>query len=111
MAGSRGFLVPAHYVDDPTDLIDMYTASIVWGLSIGVTIFNVGKAAQQTRAAWLRRKKLTAYVALIWVEVVSSSILGVIVWLHLRGILGPSFQFFFFISMFPTLTQSALLKA
>ncbi|KAH6874560.1 hypothetical protein B0T10DRAFT_521725 [Thelonectria olida] len=100
MAGDRGFLVPSHYVDKPPDRTEMYTASIVWGLSMGVTIFNVGKACQQTKSSWERRKQLTAYVVLVWAEIISSSILGVMVWLHLRGIVGPSFQFFFFIIVF-----------
>ncbi|KAH6887042.1 hypothetical protein B0T10DRAFT_575493 [Thelonectria olida] len=100
MAGDRGFLVPSHFVYDPPDRIDMYTASITWGLSMGVTIFNVGKASQQTLAAWERRGRLTAYISLVWAEVISSTILGVMVWLHLRGVIKPSFQFYFFIIVF-----------
>ncbi|RBR12033.1 hypothetical protein FVER53590_04374 [Fusarium verticillioides] len=77
----RGFLVPDNYVDDLPNETDMNIASIAWGLSLGITLFNIAKAIRQTRSAWNRRKRVTSYVALIWAEIISSFILGVMfVW-------------------------------
>ncbi|EXK75722.1 hypothetical protein FOQG_19512 [Fusarium oxysporum f. sp. raphani 54005] len=93
----RGFLVPDNYVDDLPNDTDMNVASIAWGLSLGITIFNIAKATRQTRSAWNRRKKITSYVALVWVEIISSFLLGVMCWFYLWGVIEPSMQFFFFI--------------
>lgn len=96
----RGFLVPAHFKEEPPSEADMNFASIIWGLSLGVTIFNCTKAVRQTQASIQRRNKLTSYVAFIWAEVISSTILGILVWTYLQGSLQPSFHFYFSISMF-----------
>lgn len=77
---------------------DMNIASIIWGLTLGVTVFNCAKAFRQSKSSINRRKRLTIYVLMVWVEIISSSVLGVMVWLYLRGIIEPSFQFYFFIS-------------
>lgn len=94
----RGFLVPDNYVDDLPNETDMNIASIAWGLSLGITLFNIAKAIRQTRSAWNRRKRVTSYIALLWAEIISSFILGVMCWFYLRGDIEPSMQFFFFIS-------------
>lgn len=95
---ARGFLVPEHFKLDPASEDDMNIASIIWGLSLGVTVFNCAKAFRQSKSAIIRRKRLTIYVVMIWAEIISSFILGVMTWLYLREIIGPSFQFYFFIS-------------
>ncbi|QPC61810.1 hypothetical protein HYE67_004041 [Fusarium culmorum] len=98
MTGNHtGFLVPDTYVDDLPNDIDMNIASIAWGLSLGITVFNIAKAIRQTEASWQRRKKITGYVALIWAEIISSFLLGIMCWFYLRGTIEPSMQFFFFI--------------
>ncbi|KAH7144503.1 hypothetical protein B0J13DRAFT_525876 [Dactylonectria estremocensis] len=96
----RGFLVPEHFKLEAPSEDDMNVASIIWGLTLGVTVFNCAKAFRQTKSSVHRRKRLTIYVLMIWAEILSSSILGVMVWLYLRGIVGPSFQFYFFIIVF-----------
>ncbi|RSL44843.1 hypothetical protein CEP54_014523 [Fusarium duplospermum] len=93
-----GFMVPDNYVPDLPNDTDMNIASIAWGLSLGITIFNISKAAKQTKSAWNRRKRVTAYVALVWVEIISSFLLGVMCWFYLRNKIEPSLEFFFFIS-------------
>ncbi|KAF7559791.1 hypothetical protein G7046_g4349 [Stylonectria norvegica] len=95
-----GFLVPDRYVPDLPNDRDMNIASIIWGLSLGVTVFNVAKAFRQTKSAIQRRKRITTYVTLVWLEIISSFLLGLVTWLYLRGIIGPSFQLFFFIILF-----------
>jgi hypothetical protein len=99
MATENGFLVPPNFKEEPPSDDDMNFASIIWGLSLGVTIFNCGKAMRQTQAAIRRRNRLTLYIMFIWLEVCSSTVLGIMVWLYLRGIIHPSFQYYFFISM------------
>lgn len=96
-----GFMVPDNYVPDLPNDTDMNIASIAWGLSLGITIFNISKAGKQTKSAWHRRKRVTAYVALIWIEIISSFLLGVMCWFYLRNKIEPSLQFFFFISKAP----------
>ncbi|KAI5457769.1 hypothetical protein BGZ63DRAFT_364545 [Mariannaea sp. PMI_226] len=96
----RGFLVPENFQLDAPSEDEMNVASIVWGLSLGVTVFNCAKAFRQSKTAIERRKRLTVYVLLIWAEIISSTILGVMVWLYLREIIAPSFQFYFFIIVF-----------
>ncbi|KAK7432144.1 hypothetical protein QQZ08_001435 [Neonectria magnoliae] len=98
--GERGFLVPEHFHLDPPSEDDMNIASIIWGLSLGVTVFNCAKAFRQSKSAIIRRKRLTVYVVMIWAEIISSFVLGVMTWLYLREIIGPSFQFYFFIIVF-----------
>lgn len=101
MAGDhKGFLVPENYVDDLPNDTDMNIASIAWGLSLGISVFNIAKAIRQTQSSWQRRKKLTSYVALIWAEIISSFLLGIMCWFYLRGNIEPSMQFFFFISKY-----------
>ncbi|KAF4993054.1 hypothetical protein FGRMN_6742 [Fusarium graminum] len=93
----RGFLIPDNYVDDLPNETDMNIASIAWGLSLGVLLFNVAKAVRQTRSAIERRKKITSYIALVWAEIISSFLLGVMCWFYLQGTIPPSMPFFFFI--------------
>ncbi|KAF4967843.1 hypothetical protein FSARC_4678 [Fusarium sarcochroum] len=100
MGAENGFLVPDHFKEEPPSVDDMNFASIIWGLSLGVSIFNCGKAFRQTRSAIMRRNRLTMYVTFVWLEIVSSFTLGILVWLYLRGILKPSFQYYFFIIVF-----------
>ncbi|KAH7000223.1 hypothetical protein EDB80DRAFT_106331 [Ilyonectria destructans] len=96
----RGFLVPENFKLEAPSEDDMNIASIIWGLTLGVTVFNCAKAFRQSRSSINRRKRLTIYVLMIWAEIISSSVLGVMVWLYLRGIIEPSFQFYFFIIVF-----------
>lgn len=99
MAPERGFLVPEHFKEQPPTEADMNFASIIWGLSLGVTIFNCGKAVRQTKSTLDRRHRLTMYITFIWLEVISSTVLGIIVWLYLDQIIKPSFEYYFSISM------------
>ncbi|KAH6967726.1 hypothetical protein BKA56DRAFT_497348 [Ilyonectria sp. MPI-CAGE-AT-0026] len=92
-----GFLVPEYYKPDLPNRNDMIVASIAWGFSLGTLIFNFAKAVGQTRSSYRRRKTLTVYMALVWAEIISSLILGVICWLYLRGYIQPSMQYFFFV--------------
>ncbi|KAH7127915.1 hypothetical protein B0J13DRAFT_453887 [Dactylonectria estremocensis] len=92
-----GFLVPDHYKPDLPNRNDMLIACIAWGFSLGVLIFNCSKAIGQTTASYRRRKTLTVYIALLWAEIISSLVLGVICWLYLREYIEPSMQYFFFV--------------
>ncbi|KAF5614373.1 uncharacterized protein FSUBG_253 [Fusarium subglutinans] len=110
MATENGFLVPPNFKEEPPSDDDMNFASIIWGLSLGVTIFNCGKAMRQTQAAIRRRNRLTLYIIYIWLEVCSSTVLGIMVWLYLRGIIKPSFQYYFFIIVFWSIQVQCLIQ-
>ncbi|KAF4458193.1 hypothetical protein F53441_44 [Fusarium austroafricanum] len=110
MAQETGFLVPSNFKEEPPSDDDMNFASIIWGLSLGVTIFNCGKALRQTQAAIRRRNRLTLYITFIWLEVISSTVLGIMVWLYLRGIIRPSFQYYFFIIVFWSIQVQCLIQ-
>lgn len=90
-----GFLVPDDFESDLPDPDNMNLASVMWGLSMGIAIFNGGKAFRQTVPSLRRRRMLTVYNALCWLEIVVSLILGTVCWLYLRAVIPPSFQFFF----------------
>ncbi|KAF5000195.1 hypothetical protein FGRMN_2009 [Fusarium graminum] len=110
MAPEHGFLVPAHFEEHPPSSNDMNFASIIWGLSLGVMVFNCGKATRQTMSTIKRRNNLTTYTIFIWIEIISSSILGIIVWLYLRGTIRPSFQYFFSIIVFWSIQVQCLIQ-
>ncbi|KAM0200729.1 hypothetical protein ACHAPA_008171 [Fusarium lateritium] len=110
MAPERGFLVPEHFVEQPPTEADMNFASIIWGLSMGVSIFNCGKAVRQTKSTLDRRNRLTMYITFIWLEIISSTVLGIIVWLYLDQLIKPSFEYFFSIIVFWSLQVQCLIQ-
>ncbi|KAM0326110.1 hypothetical protein ACHAQA_006703 [Verticillium albo-atrum] len=97
-----GLLVPEHYRNDLPDASGMTLASVIWGLSLGIAILNCDKAVRQTRQCYRRRKRLSAYTILCWLEIVSSLALGTLCWLYLRSVIQPSFQYFFCICLLMT---------
>ncbi|CAM1502595.1 Fc.00g073710.m01.CDS01 [Cosmosporella sp. VM-42] len=96
----RGLLVPEWYVSEPPTEADMNVSSVFWGFSLGIALFSAGQAAKQTRKSWQRSSRITAYVAMIWVNWMSSVVIGAISWCFQRGYIQPSFWFFFFVAFF-----------
>ncbi|KAI1029137.1 hypothetical protein LB503_013316 [Fusarium chuoi] len=78
--GQYGFLIPDRYVREVPGEVDMNTASIFWGFSLGVAVFSVAKASEQSWRAWKRRRRVTSYVAMIWAVWFSSMVLGCLAW-------------------------------
>ncbi|KAF5556148.1 hypothetical protein FMEXI_1281 [Fusarium mexicanum] len=106
----RGFLVPDHFVADVPGEDEMNLASVVWGISLGITIFTCAKAFQQARSLFRRRRRLNAYAVFVWLEILSSVVMGVIIWLYFRQVVGPSFQYFFSVSICWTVQVQCLIQ-
>uniref|UniRef100_A0A0D2Y369 Integral membrane protein n=1 Tax=Fusarium oxysporum (strain Fo5176) TaxID=660025 RepID=A0A0D2Y369_FUSOF len=88
--GHYGFLIPDRYVREVPGEVDMNTASIFWGFSLGVAVFSVAKASEQSWRAWKRCRRVTSYVAMIWAVWFSSMVLGCLAWGFQRQYIDPS---------------------
>ncbi|KLP12064.1 uncharacterized protein Y057_7198 [Fusarium fujikuroi] len=64
--GQYEFLIPDRYVREVHGEVDMNTASIFWGFSLGVAVFSVAKVSEQSWRAWKSRRRVTSYVAMVW---------------------------------------------
>ncbi|KAB2575934.1 hypothetical protein DBV05_g5363 [Lasiodiplodia theobromae] len=92
-----GTLVPPWFEKYNVTRLDMSVVSIVWGISIGCSMFCVATAINQTLNTWARSHRITAYIIMVWIEIVVSITIGIISWLYMRSTIGPSFEFFFFV--------------
>jgi hypothetical protein len=80
-----GFLIPPWYVEDVVDPQTMNIASIFWGFSMAFAIFSAVKAARQTYQHWRRKRRISAYAAMIWGHWLSNNLMAVINWFYLLG--------------------------
>ncbi|KAF5715458.1 hypothetical protein FMUND_6837 [Fusarium mundagurra] len=108
--GRYGFLVPDSYVHEVPGEVDMNTASILWGFSLGVAVFSVTKALKQSWKVWKRCRRVTSYVAMIWAVWLSSMVLGCLAWAFQRQYIVPSFGFYFSVALFWALQVQFLLQ-
>ncbi|KAH7398375.1 hypothetical protein BKA66DRAFT_565985 [Pyrenochaeta sp. MPI-SDFR-AT-0127] len=91
-------LLPSHYVLQEVTQDDLALASLAWGFTIGFGWLTTWTAIKQTRQIYMRlglRVFCNAYVWMIWLEILVCLIFGIICWLHLKGIIPPSFAFYF----------------
>jgi hypothetical protein len=84
-----GFLIPPWYHGVAPGHEDMYVASIVWGFTLACGMFSAGKAVRQTSVAWKRSRRFTPYVIMVWLELIASTVMGILTWLFLYGALEP----------------------
>ena len=105
IAMARGTLIPDYYVPHQTTEEDIEISSIIWGLSLGCTLYTFFTAGKQTIKSWRRAKTLTLYIALVWLEWASSTIMGVISWCFLKGVIQPSLEYFLAISMLASIPR------
>ncbi|KAI1493674.1 hypothetical protein F5X96DRAFT_620842 [Biscogniauxia mediterranea] len=96
-SSSNGFLVPASYTWTPTSDKEMNTASLIFGITLGISIFTVSKATQQTISSVKRSQRLTTYIMMIWGNWVSNMGIAPLTWFYLRGVIKNSFWLWFFI--------------
>ncbi|CAH0022868.1 unnamed protein product [Clonostachys rhizophaga] len=89
-----GTLIPPWFVDNAPTPDEFATASVIWGISLGLTIFAVIRATNQTCHQWIRKHKVTAYMVFIWLELVSSAIIGGTAWGYMRKDIPPSSPYF-----------------
>ncbi|KAL6405928.1 hypothetical protein AUP68_10745 [Ilyonectria robusta] len=67
-------------------------ASLAWGFTIGFGWLTTWTAMKQTKHIYERRGLLifrSAYIWMIWLEILVCLIFSIICWLHLKGILPP----------------------
>ncbi|KAF5592959.1 lactoylglutathione lyase [Fusarium subglutinans] len=108
--GQYGFLILDRDVREVPGEVDMNTVSIFWGFSLGVAVFSVAKASEQSWRAWKRRRRVTSYVAMIWAVWFSSMVLGCLAWGFQRQYIDPSFGFYFSVALFWALQLQFLLQ-
>uniref|UniRef100_A0A8H7N1F7 Uncharacterized protein n=2 Tax=Bionectria ochroleuca TaxID=29856 RepID=A0A8H7N1F7_BIOOC len=89
-----GAFVPSYYVPNLPNSEELSDASVVWGMSLSLTLFAFIRCFSQTYAQWRRIRKVNLYMVLIWLELWSSTIIGVIYFAYMRGHIPPSFWFF-----------------
>ncbi|KAH8661128.1 hypothetical protein BGZ61DRAFT_432871 [Ilyonectria robusta] len=91
-------LLSPHFVPQEVTEDDLALASLAWGFTIGFGWLTTWTAMKQTKRIYERRGLLvfrSAYVWMIWLEILVCLIFSIICWLHLKGIIPPSFAFFF----------------
>lgn len=86
---TTGTLIPPWFVPNNPTCDDLATASVIWGMSIGLTTFGLIRAGRQTLAQWQRTHRITAYIVLVWLELVSSTIIGGLAWGYVRQNIRP----------------------
>ncbi|KAI5235839.1 hypothetical protein E4T42_09616 [Aureobasidium subglaciale] len=77
---------------------DLTIASLCWGFTLGFGFLTTWKALKQSSAMYQRyglRRLSNAYVWMIWAEILVCLSFSIICWLYLRGIVAPSFAFYF----------------
>ncbi|KAK1598417.1 uncharacterized protein LY79DRAFT_288068 [Colletotrichum navitas] len=91
-------LLSPHFKLEEVSENDMVIASLAWGFTLGFGWLTVWTAIKQTTAMYKRqgsRIYRNAYIWMIWLEIIVCTIFSVICWLYLRGVIPPSFQFYF----------------
>ncbi|KAG9756849.1 hypothetical protein KCU73_g4711, partial [Aureobasidium melanogenum] len=88
-----------HYELQKVTLDDLTVASLCWGFTLGFGFLTTWKAMKQTTAMGHRYGfsgiKSNAYVWMIWAEITVCLAFSIVCWLYLRGIVAPSFAFYF----------------
>lgn len=84
-----GALVPSWWQGYEVTASEMAVVSIVWGASLGWLVFAAGTALKQTLQIRKRTKRLTAYVFMIWAELIASFIISFISWFYMMGSVPP----------------------
>ncbi|KAK2764497.1 hypothetical protein FQN54_009192 [Arachnomyces sp. PD_36] len=76
--------------------LELEVASIFFGFFFGVFIFTATKVTRQTWGIWKRSRRLmNIYVWMIWVELIVNFVFALTTYLYLRGVIKPSFAYFF----------------
>ncbi|KAH7125977.1 hypothetical protein EDB81DRAFT_663574 [Dactylonectria macrodidyma] len=90
-----GTLIPPWYQSSEPTIDDLIIVSTTWGISLGLSGFGIFRVANQTRNQYRRKKKVTWYMALIWLELIVSTVFGGVGWGFIMGKIPPSFEFYF----------------
>ncbi|KAF3032747.1 hypothetical protein E8E11_003197 [Didymella keratinophila] len=88
-----GPLISPTYELEPITTADIIIASTVWGLTLVNVIIGIWLAYGQSKVS--RSPLRSAYVWMIWLELVISFVMGLECFLHLLKYIRPSFAFYF----------------
>ncbi|KAG5662231.1 hypothetical protein KAF25_004470 [Fusarium avenaceum] len=92
-----GYLIPPWFEYHEPSCADWAIVSIVFGMTLCLSIFGLIRVCIQTYNQWKRARRITTYMVLIWLELVSSAIIGGLGWGYVRGTIRPGFLIYFFI--------------
>ncbi|KAK1993948.1 hypothetical protein LX36DRAFT_728548 [Colletotrichum falcatum] len=105
-------LLSPHFELENVSEDDMVIASLAWGFTLGFGWLTVWTAIKQTTSMYKRQginMYRNSYIWMIWIEIIVCAIFGIICWLYLRGVIPPSFSFYFSILTTWALQQVQLL--
>ncbi|KAF2090160.1 hypothetical protein K490DRAFT_35531 [Saccharata proteae CBS 121410] len=105
-----GFLVPEHFKYEAVSTGDLTVACIVFGFTLGFALFTFSKMFRQSYRIWRRSQRITGYVSMIWLEWAACVAISVLGWLYIDEVVGPSFQYFFFLLLLWTMQTQFLLQ-
>ncbi|KAF5976833.1 glutathione s-transferase [Fusarium coicis] len=95
-----GFLIPPWYKSETPKDLEMNIVSLIFGFSMGASMFTAGMAIKQTMQAYQRQRLFSAYIIMCWLDWIGCNCMGIITYCWLRGFAPPSFWVFFFIIVF-----------
>ncbi|KAF5010189.1 hypothetical protein FDECE_3630 [Fusarium decemcellulare] len=91
----KGALIPPWYQYNEPSCEDLAIVSIAWGMTLALSIFGLIRCGTQTYNQWKRARRVTAYMVLIWLELVASGIIGGLAWGYVHGNIPPGFEIYF----------------
>ncbi|KAH7304144.1 hypothetical protein B0I35DRAFT_382946 [Stachybotrys elegans] len=89
-----GTLIPPWFVPNVPTCEELVVASVTWGVSLGLSIFGLLRAGDQTLAHWRRARRVTDYMVYIWLELAANSIGGGLSWGFMCQDIPPSLWYF-----------------
>jgi len=67
---------------------DEQIAALAAGFTLGFGLLTVWEAIKQTRAN--RNPLRSAYIYMVWGEIIANVVIGILGWVFLAGIIGPT---------------------
>jgi hypothetical protein len=63
-----GFLIPPWYKDEIPQSLEINIVSIIFGFSMGASLFTLSMLIKQTSSAYKRGRYFSAYIAMCWLD-------------------------------------------
>lgn len=86
-----GIFIPPWFEYHEPSCSDWAIVSIVFGMTLCLTIFGLIRVSVQTYHQWKRANRITTYMVLIWLELIASGIIGGLGWGYVRGTIRPGY--------------------
>lgn len=84
-----GTLIPPWFIRNVPRHEELVVISVIWGISLGLSIFGLIRVCIQTYHQWKRTRRITRYMILIWLELVASTVMGGISWGYVHQTIPP----------------------